>query len=467
LGLGDAFPVAYFQPEKAEELKPELLELQNALKEEIKVLRVDTLNEEVPKILQAISSALHRVESTVGNVTFDETTCTISPNEILEIHEYVRLGSNRPNVSSIKQTYENLEKSRNAKDGLRRAKESLKAAVTEEQKTFYKKEIEDHERVLAKGDPVELSKFLRHKLAEFLQHAQEHYPELLKDKVCLENLRLTSEGLLDVARSNLLLANISIQDFQPVGEPLASRGGKAVQTVLDNADEAMVLKQFQLADSNQSKTFYMQVARMGNVVSQHVIRLIGAFVDSTHGLSRGCILMPFYEQGDLAKWIKDNPHEDKAKRDLFATGLLIGVADLHALGIVHCDIKPENIFLTSDRTLLLGDFDGIEQANCTATYTSLQATPQYIAPELQSGPVKKFETAMDMFSVGIVLRELYPEPTAAIQEIIDALTSPDPGQRPSARELLQHEAFRVPDVPVGQSMSCVQGEKAAFRRHKL
>lgn len=454
LGLGDAFSVAYFQPEKAEELKPELLELQNALKEEIQVLRVDTLNEEVPKILQAISSALHRVESTVGNATFDKTTCTISSREILEIHDYVRLGSNRPNVSSIRQIYENLEKSRNAKDGLRRAKESLNAAFTEKKKAFYKGEIEDHERILAEGDPVELSKVLRHKLAEFLQHAQEHYPELLKDKVCLENLRLTSEGLLDVARSDLLLANISIQDFQPVGEPLASRGGKTVQMVLDNAAKTLVLKQFQLADSSQSKTFYRQVANLGNVVSQHVIHLIGAFVDSSHGLSRGCILMPFYEQGDLAKWIKDHPHENKAMRDRLATGLLIGVADLHAHGIVHCDIKPENIFLTSNGTPLLGDFDGIKQANCTATYTSLQATPRYIAPELRSGPVRKFETAMDMFSVGIVLKELYPEPTAAIQALIDALISLDPGQRPSAREVLQHEAFGVPDVPVGQCLVC-------------
>lgn len=40
-------------------------------------------------------------------------------------------------------------------------------------------------------------------------------------------------------------------------------------------------------------------------------------------------------------------------------GLLVGIADLHTYNIVHYHIKPENIFLTSNGTPLLGDFDGI------------------------------------------------------------------------------------------------------------
>mmetsp|Transcript_21433 Transcript_21433/g.37859 ORF Transcript_21433/g.37859 Transcript_21433/m.37859 type:complete len:437 (-) Transcript_21433:13-1323(-) len=195
---------------------------------------------------------------------------------------------------------------------------------------------------------------------------------------------------------------------------------------------------------------------MGNVVSQNVIRITGAFVDTMHGMPWGCIVMPYYEHGDLAKWIQEHPNEGKASRDRLAMGLLYGMADLHLHGIVHCDIKPENIFLTSNGTPLLGDFDGIKVANCTATYTSFQATPRYIAPELRDGRVSKFETAMDMYSVGVVLEDLYPVPNSSIQKLIKTLKAQNPAQRLSAREALCHEAFGAAVDPEEKCHVCME-----------
>jgi len=249
---------------------------------------------------------------------------------------------------------------------------------------------------------------------------------------------------------------VQITDFQPIGDLLASRGGKTVQKVLDSNGKTLVLKQFQLGHPSHAKTFYTNVANLGKVFSHHVIRIIGAFVDTTHGVPRGCIVMPFYEQGSLAEWIEKYPHEDKAARDRLAIGLLVGVADLHSHDIVHCDIKPENIFLSSNGTPLLGDFDGIKTADCTATFTSLYATPRYAAPELQSRPVDRFETPMDMYSVGVVLEELYSQPDSAMQDLIKKLKAPNPKQRMSAREALQHEAFGVPEVPVQKCLVCIE-----------
>lgn len=50
---------------------------------------------------------------------------------------------------------------------------------------------------------------------------------------------------------------------------------------------------------------------------------------------------------------------------------------------------------------------------------------------------------MDMYSVGVVLEDLYPEPTTAMLELINSLKAEDPGQRLSACEALQHGAFGV------------------------
>ena len=75
-----------------------------------------------------------------------------------------------------------------------------------------------------------------------------------------------------------------------------------------------------------------------------------------------------------------------AHKRLALRQLLLALQHVHAHGIVHCDLKPENIFLESvDPPLLkLGDFDVSQDsavcATCTATLAGF--TVQYAAPEV-------------------------------------------------------------------------------------
>lgn len=464
LGLGDTFYLAVTEPEKLAELAHEMSELRNALQEELNVLSEDNLYEEALEMLIDINSTLHHLAETSVEGSDFSTSARLSMENFNKTYNYVLLGTKMPDLLHLEKMYEKLVASRKAMESLnslKKARDNLEAEDSEGATEFFGPIIAKQERILSEGTPFDLSKRFRHKLAETLQHAEDHYPELLKDKTWLERLHVNTEGLLEVARSDLWLANVAVSDFRFNGAPLASRGGKTVQKVFDNFGETLVLKLFQLSNSNQSTSFYKQIANLGKVVSQHVIHIIGAFVDTSHGMPRGCIIMPFYEQGDLAQWISEHPREDKNVRDRLAMGLLVGVADLHVHSIVHCDIKPENIFLTSNGTPLLGDFDGIKVADCTATYTSLQATPRYVAPELRSGHVNAFKTSMDMYSVGVVLEDLYPDPTITMKTLIDSLKATDPDTRLSAREALQHEAFGFAKVSVEVCIVCME-ENALF-----
>lgn len=355
LGLGDVFTLAVGTPEKATDIEGELLSLRGALQEELNFLQDDTLELQMKELLSTVSCILRNFENLAEKIGFDETAFH-SPKALID---FVLLGSREPNLLHLEQLYKKLELSRGAIEILNSLKkvkdlaEKDAKANTEHFKTL----IAQQEMILSDGTPIELSKKIRHKLAETLQHAQEHFPELLKDNDWLERLHVSAEDTFEVARSGLWLANVKVSDYQFVGEPLASRGGKMVQKILDTHGRTFVLKQFQLGDMSQSKAFYRQVANLGKVASPHVIQIIGAFVVApAPGMPpRGCIVMPYYEHGDLAKWIVEHTNEDKAVRDRLATGLLIGIAEFHAHGIVHCDIKPENIFLTSNGTPLLGD----------------------------------------------------------------------------------------------------------------
>ena len=53
--------------------------------------------------------------------------------------------------------------------------------------------------------------------------------------------------------------------------------------------------------------------------------------------------MPFYAEGTLAAWMETSPSFEAARCAL--RQLLLALQRIHGLKIIHCDIKPDNIFL--------------------------------------------------------------------------------------------------------------------------
>ncbi|TWU01619.1 serine/threonine-protein kinase [Neorhodopirellula pilleata] len=87
----------------------------------------------------------------------------------------------------------------------------------------------------------------------------------------------------------------------------------------------------------------------------------------------------------------------------FGSQLLDAVAYAHSCGIIHCDIKPENILLFDDGTLRLGDF-GIAKAAQKTISSAGTGTLGYMAPEQAMG---KPSTRADVFSIGLILYRMF------------------------------------------------------------
>lgn len=86
--------------------------------------------------------------------------------------------------------------------------------------------------------------------------------------------------------------------------------------------------------------------------------------------------------------------------------LLDAVGYAHARGVVHRDIKPDNVFVTNDGRVKLADF-GIAHVGTTATLTqagSVMGTPGYMAPEQVIGD--RVDARTDIFAVGAIAYEL-------------------------------------------------------------
>ncbi|MFY9714884.1 MAG: Stk1 family PASTA domain-containing Ser/Thr kinase [Microbacterium sp.] len=85
--------------------------------------------------------------------------------------------------------------------------------------------------------------------------------------------------------------------------------------------------------------------------------------------------------------------------------ILAGLSAAHRAGIVHRDVKPENVLLAEDGRIKIGDF-GLARATTanTATGAQLLGTIAYLAPELVTRGTA--DARSDIYALGIMLYEM-------------------------------------------------------------
>ena len=113
-----------------------------------------------------------------------------------------------------------------------------------------------------------------------------------------------------------------------------------------------------------------------------------------------------------------------------------GLAAAHAAGLVHRDVKPQNLLLRRDGVLKLGDFGiafGLEGTRLTMAGTVL-GTAAYLAPEQARG--EEVTAAADVYGVGAVMVELLtgrpPRAPSSLAELTTATAIEPPAEAPPA-----------------------------------
>ncbi|KAJ8007604.1 hypothetical protein DPEC_G00095750 [Dallia pectoralis] len=115
--------------------------------------------------------------------------------------------------------------------------------------------------------------------------------------------------------------------------------------------------------------------------------------------------MDHCEGGDLSQKIRErmetgNPFSEEQIMD-WLVEMCMAIRYVHGNGLLHKNLRPENIFLTKSGTLCLGDFGSVTE---NAKRSSENGALSYISPEILKGEIHNF--CSDIWSLGCVLYEL-------------------------------------------------------------
>ncbi|CAN5217481.1 hypothetical protein BH10ACI1_BH10ACI1_34890 [soil metagenome] len=186
---------------------------------------------------------------------------------------------------------------------------------------------------------------------------------------------------------------------------------RAVDTRL-NRRVALKFLSASLENDNAAKRRFVKEA-------QAVAMLEHPNICAIHGIEQSAehnfIVMPYIEGCTLAEWIAEKTLSAAEFKSLVRQ-IVTAVAFAHSHGVLHRDLKPGNIMLTSDGQIKVLDFglakvipqkqlfERNTELSRSSTNGLMIGTVSYMSPEQLRG--KRLDFRSDIFSVGIILYEL-------------------------------------------------------------
>lgn len=171
-------------------------------------------------------------------------------------------------------------------------------------------------------------------------------------------------------------------------------------------------------------------------------------------------VMTYADLGSLADLMEPGQPLDHATVAAITEQAATGLAVLHALGVIHRDIKPQNLLLRrtdAGPRVLVADLGVAKAAAHASGLTQVVGTPAYMAPEQATGEPVDFRA--DVHALGAVAYHLLTGRLAregGISALTDAVLPPPPSQVSAApaavdpvlaRALDPAPEVRWPDAP--------------------
>lgn len=232
-------------------------------------------------------------------------------------------------------------------------------------------------------------------------------------------------------------SSVYLTEHETTGRPTVLKILRAVPDAVDEEDDALT-------------RFLQEFEVIAELDHPNIVRIHDLGIGDDHAY----IAMEYFPAGDLRARIRAGMSTEEALE--ITRQIAAALEAIHAVGILHRDLKPGNIMLREDGSIALIDFGLAKRLRLAAEITGtgeIFGTPYYMSPEQGHG--RSTDERSDLYSLGVILYEMLtsekpytgdsamgiiykhghapvprlPEDRAALQPLLDRLMAKDPAGR--------------------------------------
>lgn len=204
--------------------------------------------------------------------------------------------------------------------------------------------------------------------------------------------------------------------------------------------------------------FIQEYALLAQIDHPNVARIYDQGITDAHAF----LSMEYFAGGDIKRRIAAGLTQHEALGVTLQVALAL--VQIHALGIVHRDVKPDNLMLRKDGSVALIDFGIAKHADHGLGHTlhgEIVGSPYYLSPEQAAG--RAVSAASDIYCLGVIFHEMLTgtRPYAADRvEVLLAqhLFSPPPrlaAQHSAMQDLLDRMMHKDPALRMNSAQAVV------------
>lgn len=183
-----------------------------------------------------------------------------------------------------------------------------------------------------------------------------------------------------------------------------------------------------------------EIIALSIINHKYIIKLYGICITDTDIL----IIMEHCDNGNIRHFCSKSTPINETFLKFYIVETIIGLHYLHSIGIIHRDIKEDNLLIGNDGHIRITDFGcskifnnnipGVERLT-----TSYKGTPLYMSPYVKYG--KKYSFDVDWYSLGVTMSKLTNISsltyTIQLKQLIEYLMS----QNPKYSNIITHYWF--------------------------